>query len=273
MLKARVLTALVLLAGFLGALFLLSPLGWLILCALVSAFAGWEWGGFAAFGPRARALFAAGLAALSLMLGNWLGLAQGVVADPLPLVVLYLASVLFWLLGVPAWLARKWPLHPPAVALATGLVVLIPPVLAMAHLRLIDPRLLLVAMAVVWVADIAAYFSGRAFGRRKLAPSISPGKTWAGAVGAGVGVLVFGHVVALLAGITPPLGWVAFAPLLVAYTALSIVGDLFESLLKRQAGIKDSGKLLPGHGGILDRIDSLTSTLPLAGLAALWLMR
>lgn len=273
MLKARILTALLLLAGFLSALFLLSPAGWLLLCALVCAVAGWEWGGLAAFGATARGLLAAALAGLSLMLGVWLGLAQAVPTDTLPLAMLYLASVLFWLFGVPFWLTRKWPLHPPALAIAVGAVVLIPPVLALAHLRLIDPRFLLVTMAVVWVADIAAYFSGRAFGRRKLAPSISPGKTWAGAVGAGLGVLAFGHAVALASGITPPLGWIAFAPLLVAYTALSIIGDLFESLLKRQAGIKDSGKLLPGHGGILDRIDSLTSTLPLAGLAALWLTR
>ena len=126
-----------------------------------------------------------------------------------------------------------------------------------------------------WVADIAAYFSGRRFGRHKLAPAISPGKTWEGAVGAGVGVLAFGYAVALHGGLALPLqaGWPGLAPLLVAYTALSIIGDLFESLLKRQAGLKDSGTLLPGHGGILDRIDSLTSTLPLAGLAALWLAR
>ena len=271
MLKARVLTALVLLAGFLSALFLLPATGWLLLCALRCGLAGWEWGGLGGFGARGRGLLAIVFGASSLALCLWIGLDRPVAAEPTVLAVIYLLGVLFWLLGVPLWLARKWPLKPALRVIAIGFVVLIPPVLALAHLRQIDPGLLLVAMAVVWVADIAAYFSGRAFGRRKLAPSISPGKTWAGAVGAGLGVLVFGHVVALLSGITPPLGWPALAPLLIAYTALSIVGDLYESLLKRQAGIKDSGSLLPGHGGILDRIDSLTSTLPLAGLALLWL--
>jgi phosphatidate cytidylyltransferase len=122
------------------------------------------------------------------------------------------------------------------------------------------------------VADIAAYFAGRAFGRHKLAPAISPGKTWEGAGGAVVGVLVFGLI--LIATRAPGMlngpALAAAAALLVALTALSIQGDLFESLLKRQAGVKDSGTLLPGHGGILDRIDSLTSTLPLVGLVTLW---
>jgi phosphatidate cytidylyltransferase len=128
-------------------------------------------------------------------------------------------------------------------------------------------------LAVVWVADIAAYFSGRAFGRHKLAPTISPGKTWEGAIGASIGVMAFGTVVAVSLNVPPPAGWLGFIGLMVAYTAVSIIGDLFESLLKRQAGLKDSGTLLPGHGGILDRIDSLTSTLPIAGLAALWWAR
>jgi phosphatidate cytidylyltransferase len=135
-----------------------------------------------------------------------------------------------------------------------------------------DAWLLLAAMALVWIADIAAYFCGRAFGRNKLAPSISPGKTREGAFGALLAVLVYGFVLALkqwpdasaerLAGV---------AVVLLLLTVLSIVGDLFESLLKRQAGIKDSSNLLPGHGGVLDRIDSLTSTLPLVALYFFWM--
>ncbi|PKO49753.1 MAG: phosphatidate cytidylyltransferase, partial [Betaproteobacteria bacterium HGW-Betaproteobacteria-21] len=162
-----------------------------------------------------------------------------------------------------------------SAGVAVGLIVMVPPALALAHLRQLGPWLLLGIMAMVWVADIAAYFSGRAFGRRKLAPGISPGKTWEGAAGAVVGVLAFGYAVLYAFGGAQVPGWVfgvAF-PLLFAFTAVSIIGDLFESLLKRQAGVKDSGALLPGHGGILDRIDSLTSTLPLAGLVALWVAR
>ena len=125
------------------------------------------------------------------------------------------------------------------------------------------------------LADIAAYFTGRAFGRRKLAPSISPGKSWEGAYGAVVGVAVYG--LACLSYIGYPLGEPGRLVLalvgLVAFTAVSIIGDLFESMVKRQAGVKDSGTLLPGHGGILDRIDSLTSTLPLAALVVLWIAK
>ena len=131
-------------------------------------------------------------------------------------------------------------------------------------------------MALVWIADIAAYFSGRAFGRHKLAPSVSPGKTWEGAVGAVVAVILYGLA---LRHFYPQMYAPIFtqAPLallivgLVVLTAISIIGDLFESLLKRQAGIKDSSNLLPGHGGVLDRIDSLTSTLPMVALLTLLL--
>src|SRR5690606_2292618 len=130
---------------------------------------------------------------------------------------------------------------------------------------------LLGTMAVVWVADIAAYFSGRAFGRHKLAPSISPGKTWEGAAGAAVAVLVFGFGMLAMRGAELQGGVAVIAGVLLAWTAVSIVGDLFESLLKRQAGLKDSGSILPGHSGILDRIDSLTSTLPIVALASVWL--
>ena len=128
-------------------------------------------------------------------------------------------------------------------------------------------------MAVVLVADIAAYFSGRAFGRHKLAPSISPGKTWEGAIGGGLAVLIFGFGVLTWQGASQPGGALVVAAGLVGWTAISIIGDLYESLLKRQAGIKDSGNILPGHGGILDRIDSLTSTLPMVALGTVLLGR
>lgn len=273
MLKTRILTALVLLAGLLAALLLLPAGGWLLFCALVCGGAAWEWGGMASFGRGSRAALAVTFAVLCLLTGHMAGLAQPRLPDLSLLGPIYLLSALFWLFVVPFWLARKWRLVRPVLAVTIGLVVLVPPALALAHLRLIDPRVLLVAMAVVWVADIAAYFSGRAFGRHKLAPTISPGKTWEGAVGAAIGVMAFGAAVAISMGVPPPAGWIGFIGLMVAYTAVSIIGDLFESLLKRQAGLKDSGTLLPGHGGILDRIDSLTSTLPIAGLAALWWAR
>ena len=135
---------------------------------------------------------------------------------------------------------------------------------------------LLSVMALVWIADIGAYFSGKAFGKRKLAPSISPGKSWEGAIGGGIAVLVLSTLVILFGSpwladtfavkLQASLGWVATIGILVVITAASVVGDLFESQLKRRAGVKDSSNLLPGHGGVLDRIDALIPVLPLVAL-------
>jgi phosphatidate cytidylyltransferase len=152
-----------------------------------------------------------------------------------------------------------------------------------ALMRLMDAGFvyLLSVLVIVWLADIAAYFAGRRWGKRKLAPAISPGKTWAGAGGAVAAVLVAALLFARLAPEVPALSTLlqqrlpvtAALGVLAALVALSIVGDLFESLLKRQAGAKDSGRLLPGHGGVLDRIDALVAVLPAAALLDLWLRR
>jgi phosphatidate cytidylyltransferase len=140
----------------------------------------------------------------------------------------------------------------------------------MIDLRENSPQLLLGIMVLVWVADSAAYFTGRKFGKHKLAPSISPGKTWEGVLGALVGVSVYVLVVWVLIDLSH---LIMFIPMILlaswCWVGLAVMGDLFESAVKRQAGVKDSGALLPGHGGLLDRIDALTSTLPLAALALL----
>lgn len=273
MLKTRVLTALALVTALLAAMFLLPPVGWLAFAAVICGGAAWEWGGLGRFSSGQRIAFALLMAAACFVVGAMAGLTRELDDPPFGLAMLYLVGAAFWLLVVPLWLVRKWRFGGVAATVVVGLVVLLPAALALAHLRLVDPWVLLAAMAAIWVSDIAAYFTGRAFGRRKLAPSISPGKTWEGAGGAIAGVVVFGLVV--LTASLPSLraaGPIAlFVVLLAGFTAVGILGDLFESLLKRQAGLKDSGNLLPGHGGILDRIDSLTSTLPLVGLAALWL--
>jgi phosphatidate cytidylyltransferase len=255
---------LLLLVGLLGALFFLPIQGWPALCALICGGAAWEWGALAGWPGRAREIYALALTVLCFVLAGsytikWLEWLK----------CLEWLAMAFWLLVAPFWLKYKWPLRAWNAVLVGG-IVLLPPMLAFIALRHIHPIAVLSAVAPVWVADIAAYFSGRAFGRAKLAPGISPGKTWAGAVGAALGVALYfgvnfvvlrggsfisaGSLLGLLPGI---LAWG------VGLTALSIVGDLFESLLKRKAGVKDSGHFLPGHGGILDRIDSLTSTLPI----------
>jgi phosphatidate cytidylyltransferase len=136
-------------------------------------------------------------------------------------------------------------------------------------------------MVLVWIADIGAYFSGKAFGKRKLAPSISPGKSWEGAIGGAVAVLLIAALAILFgapaladtfaARVQARFGWLALAAVLLVLVAASVVGDLFESQLKRRAGVKDSSSLLPGHGGVLDRIDALIPVLPLAALIDHWL--
>ena len=178
--------------------------------------------------------------------------------------LLYALCAAFWLAIVPAWLYYRWVVRSRPLLAVVGVVVLLPLWHALTWLQLIPERLL-VALAVVWIADTAAYFAGRAFGRHKLAPSISPGKTWEGVVGALAAVCTGWAALALLA---PDFhGQLASGPLIAALlTAMSIQGDLFESWMKRQAGLKDSGALLPGHGGLLDRVDALTSTVPLAAL-------
>jgi phosphatidate cytidylyltransferase len=166
------------------------------------------------------------------------------------------------------WLQKKWSLTGIS-GLLVGAVVLFPTWLAMVQLRTLGAGVLLGIFAVVWMADVAAYFSGKKFGKHKLAPSISPGKTWEGAIGAGVGVLIYGLVIRQVFSLelmSLPL-WILAS---LGVTAISIIGDLYESLLKRKAGIKDSSNILPGHGGVLDRIDSLTSTLPVVAL--FWLV-
>jgi len=185
-------------------------------------------------------------------------------------------ATLFWIaLGTPAVLLNWQPRSGLPGALA-ALIVLIGAFVAVVELQARSPWLVLAAMAIVWIADTAAYFTGRAFGRRKLAPQVSPGKTWEGVYGALVAVALYALALAALgsrAGYAGPVDaasiavWLAFA---VAVAALSVVGDLFESWLKREAGVKDSGSLLPGHGGVLDRIDALLAAMPPLALAA-WL--
>jgi phosphatidate cytidylyltransferase len=263
MLRARVITALFLVAGLLGVLFLAPSTVAVIAFGLVAALAAWEWAGLMKIDAAGRVLYA-GVIVISC-LGAWDRMAAAFTG-------LWLLSAVFWLVLAPLWLWRRWPLAAnDFVGYAVGWILIVPTWAAMVGLHGRSPWLLLAAMALVWVADIAAYFTGRAFGRRKLAPAISPGKTWEGALGAVGAVLIYGLAVAVVGGRLPAAALLLPAGLaLILLTAVSIVGDLFESLMKRQAEVKDSSQLLPGHGGVLDRIDSLTATLPLVALATLW---
>jgi phosphatidate cytidylyltransferase len=203
-------------------------------------------------------------------------------ADP-ALTVLMAAATVAWLLLAALVLrgARRGArlAHPLSTLLAFFLIGSA----WFAAMRLIDVGIghLLSVLAIVWLADIAAYFAGRRWGRRKLAPAISPGKTWAGVAGAVVAVLAAALLLARLLPDVPlfstllvqRLAPLAALAVLAALVALSIAGDLFESLLKRQVGAKDSSRLLPGHGGLLDRVDAAIAVLPAATLIDLWLRR
>ena len=260
MLKTRVITALILAGGLLAVLFLLPLAAAVAAFTLIVALGAWEWAGFLHARPSLRIAYAALTAGLCILMYFF--------APPLLPTLLWAGALVFWLLLVPLWFRRKWSLGGQRSGWLVGWLLLLPAWAAMVELARQSAWLLLATMSVVWVADIAAYFAGRRWGRHKLAPAISPGKTWEGAAGALAGVCAWGLLLMGGAGWLSGPALVAMAVLgLVLATAVSIIGDLFESLAKRQAGVKDSSRLLPGHGGILDRIDSLTSTLPLAALA------
>ena len=279
MLKQRIITAVVLLAILLPALFWPSAVPFAVVTLVLIAAGAWEWGRLNGLGQAAAMLAAA--VCLFLCAGSWW---LGLLDRRLP--VLWTIAGGLWVLG-GAWLLRSgvagWPLISQPLRLAGGVLALWLAWLAVAQARVIGVNFLLSVLVLVWVADIFAYIAGRTFGlkftRRKLAPTISPGKSWEGVWGGMAGVLVLAAAwTAMDAGLqaqVPSLytrlaargGWLlALAAIFLA--AMSVVGDLVESLVKRSAGVKDSSQLLPGHGGVLDRVDALLPTLPLALMLA-----
>lgn len=255
-LGTRLATAAPLIAGFLAALYWAPPPVWIGITGIILLLAAGEWAGMAGL-ARIPAMF---YAALVVAISTGLAVYAPQLAEP------YYPAFLFWLF-VPVLMSRKAAVRPAAMHLILGLIVLIPTHLGMVALRGISPDLLLTVVGVVVIADSAAYFSGRQFGKHKLAPSISPGKTWEGVIGAGLAITLYAALLHLFAPAVINLNGLPLVLILFwALFVLSVLGDLFESTLKRQAGIKDSGNLLPGHGGVLDRIDSLTAVLPAATL-------
>lgn len=254
MLKQRVITAVILLPLVVGVL--LTGPAWLVevLLAIGMLLAAREWAPLAGFSGRGWALAYSVLAAL-LAAAGMVGIRQSSVL-PAILVV----ACIWWLLALGLIL---WRPHLPAwLAGCAGLLAIVPAWLAILQLyqdAVYGPQWLVFLLALVWAADIGAYFAGRAFGRHKLAPQVSPGKTWEGLAG--------GLVLALLVGAAGAWWFVQPLPnllaLVILVTLASVVGDLTESLFKRRAGVKDSSSLLPGHGGVLDRLDSLLAAAPL----------
>jgi phosphatidate cytidylyltransferase len=277
MLKTRVITALVLMVLLLAALFAPSPLPFAALSLLFFAAAGWEWARLN--GMADAAALATGLFCGVVCAALW---GSGAVALPLP--ALWLAAALAWVLGGGWLLARGvagWPRIAAGVRWLIGVAALCVAWLALAQARWEGINFLLSVMALVWAADVCAYFAGRALGGkltggRKLAPTISPGKSWEGVWGGMAGVLALAALwvwfdaryttdsLSLYTRLLHGGGWPLAALSVLFLAALSVAGDLLESLVKRSAGAKDSSRLLPGHGGVLDRVDALLPTLPLA---------
>lgn len=262
MLKTRIITAIVLIVGFLTLLFLATPMIWALTMLVVTLIAVWEWSNLIML-SRTQML-------LNMLLGFCIGLTfifsasmqLTAVHDVLIfelLFGLFGIAALFWLFLAPVWLVTRRKINNKLMMAALGLLLLLANWVALVGLHRISPWLLLSVLTIVWLADSAAYFAGKRFGHNKLAPEISPGKTWEGVAGAFVGVTIYGVLLCYYLHLSP---WLIVGLWLIV--VLSIMGDLFESLLKRQAGVKDSSQLLPGHGGILDRIDGLIPSLPLA---------
>ena len=250
----RVFTAFVLLAVLMPALFFAPAFLWALLAALVAGAAAYEWARISAFPAYLPMMYGVGMGVMAMIVYLMPEQSHAMLA-------LYALAAFFWVLVAPLWLAGRWRGEGFFVRALVGTLVILPTWAAIVALREDSPWLLLGVLALVWIADSAAYFTGRRFGRHKLAPQISPGKSWEGVMGAGVALVLYASAIsAAIHGLRIPGALILAAALLY----FSILGDLFESWMKRVAGVKDSGTLLPGHGGVLDRIDALCAALPIA---------
>lgn len=283
MLRQRILTALVLLAIVLPALFYPDPRAFNGVVLLAIAAAAWEWGRLSGWSQWLALALGAACAALCVLAWGLIGAAG--------------APLWLWAFGAGAWVlggglllragVADWPRIPQALRLLGGLLALWLAWLAVAQARGQGVNFLLSILALVWVADVGAYFAGRSLGLRftrgKLAPTISPGKSWEGVWGGMLATVVLAIVWVMLDAAQPTwspsfyshvqrsVGWPGLVVVVLCLAAMSVVGDLVESLIKRSVGVKDSSHLLPGHGGVLDRIDALLPTLPLAMMVFSWI--
>lgn len=264
MLRERVITALILAALVLVVIFMLPHVATMAALALLVVAAAWEWSAFPRFTRHSARIAYVAVVAACVAGTWWFGV------ERIEITRLLHAALLWWVFAL-VWVSIAPARVNPTTAAGAGLLVLVPAWLALARLHALGPQLLLFVILLCVAADVGAYFAGRSFGRNKLAPRVSPGKTWEGVLGGFVA-----------AGLLAALGvwWfqfdaIRFVALCMVVVVASIVGDLTESLFKRHAGLKDSGTLLPGHGGLLDRVDSVTAAAPvfLVGLERLGLLR
>ena len=273
MFKQRVITAIALVLGLLALLFNLNPLNFSLIVALIVLLAGWEWGNLMGLESKRHkfsyiALLALTIAtaALSLDLFGTLNISLG---QTLCLIASVLWAVVFlWIQGYPSS-AILWSPRPILGLLGLALLTVTWVAIALIIHQPHGPWLLLFAFAVVALADVGGYVAGNLFGKHKLAPLVSPGKTWEGFFG---GIFFQCILIASMASFMPEkITTVMLVALVIPVSLYSVLGDLFESMIKRHSGVKDSGNILPGHGGVLDRIDGLIAALPLFALLFLLL--
>ena len=277
MLKQRIITALILLVILLPALFHPSETWLGLLCLLLIMVGAWEWGRLNGLAFKTSCVLSGATGSVALWLGE-----SRFFSEP-QTTHFWGVCVLVWLLILSYFLRLgpgRWQSFPRVFKNVLGIYLLSTSGLALYQAKILGISFLLSVLCVVWAADIAAYFVGRRFGQRKLAPSISPGKSMEGALGGVVAVWVLAGGWLLASPFWPVLddsifhrlsihGRLTLVLCLLCVTLTSVAGDLFESLMKRSAGVKDSSALLPGHGGVLDRLDALLPVLPLS----IWLTR
>ena len=262
-LRKRVMTAVPAAIVLLVVLLALPPVVAVIVLTAAVLLGAWEWSAFVRLPVVALRVAYVGLIAV-LLFAAWSFAVTGTGRN-----LIFGAAFLWWCVAL-LWVALAPRRVAPWSAGLAGALALVPAWLALVRLRVLLPeggQWVLFAFLLVWAADVGAYFAGRGFGRLHLAPQVSPGKTWEGAIGG----IVLGLAMAGLGALWFHLPPLTFISLCLAATAFSIVGDLTESLLKRYAGVKDSGTLFPGHGGVMDRIDSLTAAAPVLFLGLMFL--
>ena len=284
MLKERIITALIMIGVLLAALFFFSSQAFAFVLLGIAAVAAWEWADLSSLSSQVeRVAYASVVVVIIAILGNYLNLvntsfmekvwlnvaASAHLRDLLGLGVLFWAFALLWVLSYPGsasiW-GNKW------LRAVMGLLVLVPSVTALLYVNAQEQgqAVFLYLIGIVSSADVGAYFVGRAYGNKKLAPNVSPGKSWAGFWGGAAAVAIFALIVGLFLDVLG-LTYLQLVAVTVIAALASVLGDLLESMVKRHRGIKDSSQLLPGHGGVMDRIDSLSAAAPVFVLLAILL--